>query len=265
MYSEKRFEKISIELWSDKKFLSLPKPRPSARYLWLYLLTGEHCVTSLPGLYRIGKRTLAEALDWKPGTLLRHFSPLEKVGMVKADWKMRVVYLPNRIKHKMPDNENQIKNWLSMYRLIPECNLRTEFVKNVSIHLQSKNPERFENFCTIFKDYLPNGDFDIKNLGSAFGEYEKFFMRWNASARSNGFDASKIEEKEDLYQLYLERKKDVGFIRALETLVKKVSGSSYLTGKTKERFRASLYWILKNSENWKKVMNGGFDDKSKKS
>src|SRR3990172_698570 len=48
------YRKIDIRMWGDAKFCALSE---KARYLWIYLLTGDH-TTSLPGLVKVSGATL---------------------------------------------------------------------------------------------------------------------------------------------------------------------------------------------------------------
>lgn len=58
-----RYSRITRRMWGDRKFCALSAPTPSARELWIYLLTGSHCAR-LPGLFVLGPLTLAERLRW---------------------------------------------------------------------------------------------------------------------------------------------------------------------------------------------------------
>ena len=87
-----RYSKIDRRVWSDKKFRKLSPPPPSGRYLWMYLLTSPH-LASIPGLLAAGEAMLAEALEWSVEGFRQAFGEASGQGMVKADWKARLVFV----------------------------------------------------------------------------------------------------------------------------------------------------------------------------
>src|SRR5690349_15303845 len=46
-----RYRKVDTRIWGDTKFRDLSSPGPSAKYLWLFVLTGPH-TSNVPGLFR---------------------------------------------------------------------------------------------------------------------------------------------------------------------------------------------------------------------
>jgi hypothetical protein len=120
-----RYRKIDTRMWGDSKFRELSSPGPSAKYLWVYLLTGPH-TTNLPGLFRSGEMSLAEELGWSVEGFRKGFAELFAKGLIKADWNARVVWIPNAIKYNPPDNPNVIKSWRDSWDEVPECPLKNE-------------------------------------------------------------------------------------------------------------------------------------------
>jgi hypothetical protein len=115
-------------MWGDAKFGELSPLLPSGQALWIYLLTCPN-QTVVPGLFVAGQLALAEALGWSAEAFADAFREVLSKGMVKADWKHRVVWVPNAIKYNPPQSVNVVKAWRNHLDEIPECPLKEEAVK----------------------------------------------------------------------------------------------------------------------------------------
>jgi hypothetical protein len=120
-----RYRKIDTRMYGDSRFRELSSPEPSGKYLWVFLLTGPQ-TSNIPGLFRAGEMALAEELEWGPEGFRKAFAELFAKGLVKADWKARVVWIPNVIKYNAPENPNVVKSWRPAWDEIPECALKAE-------------------------------------------------------------------------------------------------------------------------------------------
>ena len=119
------YRRVDCRMWGDAKFRRLSE---QAKLLWVYLLTGPE-TTSLPGLIVCGRAQLAESLGWLPQRLGERFGELSSLGMAKADWDARLIWLPNAVKYNLPANPNVVwgpKGWAGHWGLIPECSLQIE-------------------------------------------------------------------------------------------------------------------------------------------
>jgi hypothetical protein len=56
------------------------------------------------------------------------FQEVFDLGMVKADFEARVVWIPNAIKHNKPESPNVVVGWGKEIDLIPECDLKNSAV-----------------------------------------------------------------------------------------------------------------------------------------
>ncbi|MCA1685875.1 MAG: hypothetical protein LC745_07780 [Planctomycetia bacterium] len=119
------YRKIDARLWGDAKFCALSPQKPSAQSLWLYLISGPHN-TSLPGLFVAGEASLAEVLGWTLRDFRRCWAEIADAGMARADWKARVVWLPNGPRYNAPANPNVVSSWRALLDAIPECPLKAE-------------------------------------------------------------------------------------------------------------------------------------------
>lgn len=124
------YRTIDAGIWGDDKFRRLSRPSPCGQYLWIYLLTGDH-TDGLPGLYRLGEASLAEALGWPIEELRAAFAELAALDMALADTTAHVIYLPNALKYQAPTNPKHLQGWGKSYRRIPECELRSVWLQKL--------------------------------------------------------------------------------------------------------------------------------------
>jgi len=120
-----RYRKIDTRMWGDCKFRELSSPKPSGKYLWMFLLTGPQ-TSNIPGLFHAGEMALAEELEWSVEDFREAFGEVFRKGLVEADWKARVVWVPNAVKYNQPESPNVVKSWRYAWDEIPECNLKAE-------------------------------------------------------------------------------------------------------------------------------------------
>lgn len=146
-----RYRKILTRMHADDKFRQLSKPQPNGQSLWQYLLTGPH-TTSIPGLFVVGEAALAEALAWPLSGLRRAWREIEDLGMAKADWKARVVWLPNAIRHNAPESPNVVKSWRDAIDQVPECELKTTALAQFEAFLEGKGQAFAKAFREVFKE-----------------------------------------------------------------------------------------------------------------
>lgn len=125
-----RYRKIEVRTWSDEKFRALSAAPPSGQGLWFFLLTGPH-TGPIPGLFRAGRAGMAEELGWNLEGFDKAFAEVSQQGMAKADFKARLVWLPNAIKHNKPESPNVVRSWRAEFDLLPECDLKTEALESL--------------------------------------------------------------------------------------------------------------------------------------
>lgn len=163
------FRKVDQRVFGDAKFCELTPQQPSGQGLWIYLLLGPHHV-GLPGLFHVGEMGLAEALGWplgEKGTLFdgkckvgfrECWAELESRGMVVADWKARVIFLPNTFKQhvNLPRNPNIMKSWAPMLDAVPEHSFKQRWLNSLwrDLPKPEKNPKSFNE---AFLKLWPNG------------------------------------------------------------------------------------------------------------
>lgn len=141
----KRYRRVSLQTWGDKKFRELSKPAPNAQTLWLFLITGPH-TSAIPGLLHVGRAGLAESLDWPPRALQRCWEEIERKEMGEADWNAPLIWLPQGLKHNPPESLNVVKSWAATIDTLPECTLKAKAEAYVQAFLQVKGQGFAEAF-----------------------------------------------------------------------------------------------------------------------
>ena len=121
--SNEPYRKVKITMWDDPKFRALSPLPPSGQSLFIYLLTGPF-TGIIPGLYKAGRAAMAEELNWDVEAFDLALGEAIALGMVEADLKARVFWLPNAVKHNPPASVNVIKSWARSFELLPECSLK---------------------------------------------------------------------------------------------------------------------------------------------
>lgn len=129
-----RYRKIEVRMWSDEKFRTLSPLPPCGQGLWLFLLTGPQ-TGPIPGLFRAGRAALADELNWTTEAFDEAFEEAFRLGLVKADWKAKVVWIPNAIRCNRPESPNVIKSWRDEWDLVPECDLKREAYETLKSNL----------------------------------------------------------------------------------------------------------------------------------
>lgn len=122
------YRKVSTATWTDRKVLNLTPLQPSGQALFLMLMVGPQS-THIPGVQPVGRLAFSEMLGWEAEAFDEAFTEVYREGLAKADWKARLIFVPNAIKHNLPQSPNVVKSWGAMWARVPECDLKTEVWK----------------------------------------------------------------------------------------------------------------------------------------
>lgn len=120
-----RWRKIDVRISIDERVRRLSRPPPNGRSLFDHLLYGPS-TSNVPGLYRAGEAHLAEELEWPLEGFREAFREVLGEGLVKADWKARLVWVPGAIKYNRPESPNVVRSWRSTWDELPVCALKAE-------------------------------------------------------------------------------------------------------------------------------------------
>lgn len=165
-----RYRKVEVRTWGDAKFRALTPIPPCGQGLWLFLITGPH-TGPIPGLFRAGRAAMAEELGWEMEAFDEAFREAFQQGMVEADFKARVMWVPNAIKHNKPESPNVVKSWASEFDLIPECDLKWKAFEALKASIHALG----EAYGKAFQDTLskPSGKPLIKPLAKTSPNQEQ--------------------------------------------------------------------------------------------
>lgn len=145
------YRKVALCMWQDRRFRALSPAPPSGQTLWIALIAGEH-TTLIPGLSRVGEHGLAESLGWDIRAFRAMWTEVALLGMAKAEWAARVVWVPNAIRYNPPENPNVVKSWARVWSEIPECSLKDSAAEVLLAHMRSRG----EGFVQAFVDACPS-------------------------------------------------------------------------------------------------------------
>lgn len=160
-----RYRKVEVRTWADEKFRELSPMLASGQSLWLFLMTGPH-TSRIPGLFRAGRAGMAEELNWEQEDFDKAFQEVFSKGMAKADFKARLVWLPNALKHNKPESPNVVVSWRSELDVLPECDLKREAAAYIRAFMKSLGPSYLVAFD---EEKAPRKD-DDKSSPKAFSK-----------------------------------------------------------------------------------------------
>ncbi|EAB9445621.1 hypothetical protein CSU32_15215 [Salmonella enterica subsp. diarizonae] len=95
---------------------------------------------------------MAEELEWNIEAFDEAFQEVSSQGMAKADFKERLVWLPNALKHNKPESPNVVRSWRDEIELLPECDLKNEAIANIRNHLMALGTAYLQAFDEILTD-----------------------------------------------------------------------------------------------------------------
>ncbi len=119
-----RYSKVRRGVWNDPKLRSLGPPPAHPQTLYLRLTTGPE-LSQIPGLFTAWEAGLAQALGWSLDDFRTCFQSLSDLGLVVADWRVGLVYLPGIAAEEQnhPQSPNVVLSWKTTLDELPECEL----------------------------------------------------------------------------------------------------------------------------------------------
>ena len=282
------YRKVSVRMWGDDRFRALSKPTPNAQSLWQFLLTGPF-TTQIPGLLIGGPAGMAEVLEWPVEGFLATFAEPFGKGMCEADWKARLVWVQNAIKHNEPESPNVVRGWRRTWPLVPECSLKWKAYRGLRSYCERMGPTFLEGFLEGFGEGLgepsPNQEQEqeqevLPGTGARTGTGtvlpppaepgesiqpvrassaatpEQVLEAWNDS-RGNLPEASKLTElrrKHAKARQSPERTPD--WWRAL---FRRLAASPFCSGENDRGWRADIDFAIRSEDQVVKILEGRYD------
>lgn len=159
-----RYRKVEIGTWNDRRFRELSPQPPSGQTLWVYLLCGPR-TTIFPGLVIATEAVIASDLRWPvsaelfdapsagPRSFREAWKEVSDKGMAVSDWFAGVVMLPKALRDSagiprasaMPGSPNVFRGWARAWGDIPECELKTEYLRELGRFAQAIDALAEEN------------------------------------------------------------------------------------------------------------------------
>ena len=133
------YRKLTARMWGDEKVRALSAPQPCGQSLWVALLAGPQ-VGIIPGLVSIGEAGFAEQLRWSVEGFRSAFAEIERLGMARADWSARLVWVPKALQHNKPSSPSVVIGWRVTWELLPECALKEEARASMEAFLDGMGP-----------------------------------------------------------------------------------------------------------------------------
>lgn len=148
------YSRVKRRLFNDERVRALTPPPPGGQALFIRLLIGPE-LTNVPGLIPIGEAALAEALGWPIRGFREAWAEVEGQALAKADWRARLVWVPNAIKHNPPASTNVVLGWQHTIDLAPECALKAEALSTLEAALLRRGEAWGEAFRKASGKPLP--------------------------------------------------------------------------------------------------------------
>jgi hypothetical protein len=95
---------------------------------------------------------MAEELGWEVEAFDKAFQEVFAQGMVKADFKARLVWLPKAVIHNKPESPNVVRGWRTELAMLPECALKAEALEALRAHLEMVGNPYAAAFFSLFGD-----------------------------------------------------------------------------------------------------------------
>ena len=92
---------------------------------------------------------MAEELNWELEAFDEAFQEVFAQGMVKADFKAKLVWLPKAIQHNKPESPNVVRGWRVELDLLPECDLKREAIAGMRKALEDIGHSYVEAFDEV--------------------------------------------------------------------------------------------------------------------
>lgn len=144
-----RYSKVTRRMWVDERFLRLSPLKPSGQALWVYLLTCPE-MTNVPGVIVSGKAAMSESLGWTGEAFGEAFGELLREGMVQADWKARLVFIPRAVRHNPPESPNAILGWRDTVRELGDSPLKRLVLQELQAFVQGMGEAFPKAFAQAF-------------------------------------------------------------------------------------------------------------------
>lgn len=202
-----RYRKFDLRTWNDQKFRDLSPLPPSGQSLWIYLILGPQ-TTSIPGLFEASEVTLCDRLGWSVEAFRKAFLEASSMGMAKADWKARLVWLPNAPKYNKPESPNVVKSWGMIFDELPECSLKRQAYQSLKAFAEGWG----EGYAEAFREAIREPS--VKAMPNQEQEQEPKQKYTPKPPRSSAYADSLPDDFEQFWSAYPAKKAKPAAVKA---------------------------------------------------
>jgi len=253
----------------------------------------------LPGLSTIGEAALAEQLEWPLKGFRKAFQEVLSQGLVKADWKARVLWVPNTVRYNEPESPNVVRSWAKHFLEIPECALKTEALISLREYVKRmdssdgngrKKQEAKDSFTEAFHEAFHEPL--AKAFGEGYGEsvavtgagagagtgerkdglkpaespvpslpVESILERWTRIAEKLGLVVPRAVSKRRLEKLKSRLREHPNSEFWVEVF-RKIEDSHFLQGENDRGWKIDFDFLIANTENVLKIVEGKYDGRN---
>lgn len=164
--AKKRFARVSVAVWNDKKFQGLSVV---AKLIFFFLLTTQHL--TLLGLIPFQKEAIAKVCGLSKRQFTAGFDELIQCALIEYD-PAGLVWLRNFLKHSSPDSPTVVLAWGHASDLCPECSLKDKVLAVAGEYCLSRGDEYLRAFLKVFPDRCPRVAMD-EGRGNCYPDKKK--------------------------------------------------------------------------------------------
>jgi hypothetical protein len=150
--TQRVYRHVECATWDSADFTALTAPeKPSAQFLWLYLMTGPQ-TGPVPGLYRFSIAEAAERFGWSVKGTRAALEEILVREMALYDAETRILWLPKAIgrDRNAPASPNVIRSWRRTWSELPSSGIKTLAAATVETFLKGIG----EGFVKAFHEVI---------------------------------------------------------------------------------------------------------------
>jgi hypothetical protein len=281
-------------MWEDERFLALDPPAPNPQWLFIYLLTAPR-TNVVPGLLRQSVTAAARTLQWQTVYFRDMLAKLEEQGMVIADADQGLFWVPKALRRYPVQTKKQVWAYCQDLIDLPQCDVSKriiegvvgffaledggkwletiqEFVRSQERLAQKAGSQSRLNFTVsclsiVILEATSNSvtirqkttDSDFQSSPTDIAAVQSVYESWNDCVKKHQNVLAGLykltQDRRDQIATRLRENPDVEFWKSV---FEKCHESDFLTGKNDRGWKATFDWLMKNSNNYVKVVEGRY-------
>jgi len=152
MKNSSRYSRVNCRVWNDSKVRRLSI---AGKLLWFRLLAPLER-GRIPGLFQAWPEALKKSTGLQDKQFDKAWGELIDLMGIEYDAEWGLIYLAKAVKHDPPRNPNTVKSWVIGLNELPECELKSEAIRNIKQFCQQLG----EHFAKPLDGLLPEYDHD---------------------------------------------------------------------------------------------------------